>query len=183
LAIADLRLSIEEIRGGQMAEDIKVALQVLQQAMKIEEEGRRFYLAAAERTQSPAGQTLFRQLAQDEEEHYRLLKGQFDALSEGEPWVDYPQAAKRVATLQPIFPRSPADFQKAVDPHATDLEALWTALGTESNSYDLYRRAAEEVQSPEAKGMYRYLANVERKHYNLLLANYQTLMNTGVWPV
>lgn len=90
-----------------MPEDVKVTLQVLQQAMKIEQDGRQFYLAAAERTQSPAGQTLFRQLAKDEEEHYRLLKGQFDALSEGQPWVDYPQAAKRVAALQPIFPSSP----------------------------------------------------------------------------
>jgi rubrerythrin len=166
-----------------MPEDVKVTLQVLQQAMKIEQEGRQFYLAAAERTQSPAGQTLFRQLAKDEEEHYRLLKGQFDVLSEGKSWVDYPQAAKRVAALKPVFPSSPEAFQKAVGPHASDLEALWTALGTESNSYDLYRRAAQQVQSPAAKGMYRYLANVERNHYNLLLANYQTLMNSGLWPV
>jgi rubrerythrin len=164
-----------------MPDDVKVALQVLQQAMKIEQDGRQFYLAAAERTQSPAGQTLFRQLAKDEEEHYRLLKGQFDVLSEGEPWVDYPQTAKRMAALKPIFPSSPEAFQKAVGPKATDLEALWTALGTESNSYDLYRRAAEQVQSPAAKGMYRYLANVERNHYNLLLLNYQTLANMGYW--
>jgi rubrerythrin len=166
-----------------MPNDVTAALQALQQAMKIEQDGRQFYLAAAERTKNPTGQTLFRQLAKDEEEHYRLLKGQFDALNDGKPWVAYPQAATDVADLKPIFPSSPEAFQKAVGPHATDLEALWTAMGTESNSYDLYRRAAEQVQSPAAQGMYRYLANFERNHYNLLLLNYQTLMNTGVWPV
>jgi len=55
------------------------------------------------------------------------------------------------------------------------------ALENEVKSYDLYRGAADAAKVAAAKEMYTWLAAAELTHYNLLMANYESLVDRGGW--
>ena len=69
-----------------------VALQALRQAMRLEEDGYRFYTAAAERTADPRGKEMFLSLADDEKLHLRIVRDQYQALSGGQGWLFFSEA-------------------------------------------------------------------------------------------
>ena len=66
-------------------------LTILTQAMRLEEQGREFYLRAAERSEDPETATMFRTLASDEMHHYNYLERQYNALAGGGAWVPIPE--------------------------------------------------------------------------------------------
>jgi len=159
-----------------------VALTALNKAIELEIQGQRFYLEAAERTTNPKGAEMFRSLAGDEAIHERILRRQLDALTQGEGWVLPDGVAEVKADLTtPLFPENEKEFQKAVQPDASDLDALLFALQIENESFDLYRELAQTTDDPNGKHMYEYLANAERGHFEQLMLNYEHLSTVGSW--
>ena len=73
-----------------MTKEIDTALAILKRAMQIEQEGREFYMKAAQTTRDEKGQNTFRALASDEESHLRLIKRQHDALTSESMWISSP---------------------------------------------------------------------------------------------
>ena len=82
---------------------------------------------------------------------------------------------------KPLFPPEGHDFDKVIDPKASDLDALLFALQIENESYELYRKAADEVADPAGKAMYELLATEARTHFDILMLNYEHLASTGSW--
>ena len=74
-----------------MAETMR-ALEVLARGMRLEEDGRRFYLKAAEEATDPKGKEMFLSLADDERLHYDFIKRQHDSLKREGGWVIVPEA-------------------------------------------------------------------------------------------
>jgi len=158
------------------------ALAALDQAIDLEIEGQRFYLEAAERCTNPKGAEMFRSLADDEVVHERILRRQLEAVNKGEGWVLPEGVAEVKADLTtPLFPEGEEAFQKAVQPDASDLDALLFALQIENESFNLYRELARTTENPNGKRMYEYLANAERGHFEQLMLNYEHLSTTGSW--
>jgi rubrerythrin len=58
------------------------------QAMKIEQNSIDFYLDRAEQIQDPGQKALFRQLAREEQKHYRLLSGLADFVNRPKTWLE-----------------------------------------------------------------------------------------------
>jgi rubrerythrin len=56
-----------------------------------------------------------------------------------------------------------------------------TGLDIENKSYDLYRSQAESVKDPVALKLYEFLAGQERTHFDLLMANYEAMVQFGGW--
>jgi rubrerythrin len=161
----------------------EVALRALRQAMRLEEEGYQFYTEAAERTADPRGEETFLSLADDEKLHLRIVRDQYEALSEGEGWLSFSDELelKPVDVDQPLFPPERKAVEKAIGPEATDVEALLLAMQKENESYELYRKAAGETADPAGKDMYQRLASYERTHFDILMLNYEHLMSSGSW--
>lgn len=166
------------------------ALTALNQAIELEIEGQRFYLEAAECTTNPKGAEMFRSLADDEVIHERILRRQLDALTQGEGWVPVlstveglPEGLAEVTAnfAALIFPDSEKVCEEAVRPDDSDLDALLFALQIENKSFELYREMIEKTTDPNGKRMYKYLANAERGHFELLMLNYEHLSTTGSW--
>jgi rubrerythrin len=158
------------------------ALVALNRAIELEVKGQRFYLEAAERTTNPKGAEMFRSLADDEVIHERILRRQLDALTQGEGWMVPEGVAEVKADLTTsLFPEDEEAFQKAVQPDASDQDALLFALQIENESFDLYRDLAQTTDNPNGKRMYEYLANAERGHFELLMLNYEHLSTVGSW--
>ena len=182
------------------------ALTALNQAIELEVKGQRFYLEAAERTTNAKGVEMFCSLADDEAIHERILRRQLDALSKGEGWVSVlsPLISLRTSTVEglpggvaevkadlttplrqaqdtALFPEGEEAFQKAVQPDASDLDALLFAMQIENESFNLYREMAEKTDDPNGKRMYEYLTDAERGHFEQLMLNYEHLSTAGSW--
>jgi rubrerythrin len=158
------------------------ALQALHTALTLEQDGRRFYSSAAERTSEPKGKAMFRALADDEVLHAKVIQGQIDSLTRQGGWVLPEGIGEAAADLDtPLFPEGTAAFQDAVRSDASDMDALLFALKLENDSFDLYVEQAKAVQDPNARRVYEYLADAERTHFDLLMLNYESLSTAGIW--
>jgi rubrerythrin len=165
-----------------MAKETNAALQALNKALKLEQDGRQFYVQAAERTVDDRGSAMFRSLADDEVLHADIIQRQIDALAAGQGWI-LPQgvAAVEVDLESPLFPKGQEGLKKAVRPDASDLDALLFGLQIENDTFNLYAEQAQAAQDSNARRMYEYLAAAERTHFNLLMLNYESLSGNTGW--
>jgi len=149
-----------------------VALQALRQAIRLEQDGYKFYPEAAERTADPRGQEMLHFLADDEKLHLRIVQDQYEALSAGKGWVSFPEAVERrpepdfgelsravegektIDLDKPLFAPEREALEKPIGVEASDTDALLFALQIENESYELYRKAATETADPTGKTMY-----------------------------
>ena len=148
--------------------------------MGLEQEGRNFYLKAAQTTKDKKGQELFKTLADDEGNHYNLLKSQSDALRKRGGWVVSPEVKKvKIDLSKPIFPRGIEALKKKVTEQSDDKDALLFGLDIENKSYDLYRQA--NVTDATGKEMFAYLADQEMGHFNLLMQRFDKQFGPITW--
>jgi rubrerythrin len=165
-----------------MAEDVKAALGILERAMEIEQEGRQFYLKAAQNTQDQKGQEMFAVLADDEQKHYELIQRQYTSLTREGNWVGLPEIEPVEIDLdKPLFPKDEESLEKAVKIKSSDWDALMFGLRIEMKSYDLYREAALQTEDPLGKQMFEFLAGQEQSHYDVLTMRYDFLFGPISW--
>lgn len=158
------------------------ALQALSQALKLEQQGRAFYLQAAEETVDAKGKALFLSLADDEVKHAEMIQRQLHALEGNGAYVLLPDLdVKPIDLGKELFPpeRKKVDERIGVDPR--EIDALHVAIDNEIQSYNLYKKAAQETTDETGKQMYLWLADAEVGHFNLLMSNYESLVSMGGW--
>lgn len=165
-----------------MASQIETALKALEEGKCLEQEGQEFYRKAAEQTESEKGREVFRSLIRDEVMHERLIQRQIDSLSSEGRWVELPEAVGAHCDLsEDIFPKGREGLEKAVKADTAETEALIMALEFETKGYDMYRRAAKAMTEAAGREMYEFLATQERAHFDLLMANYESMVHYGGW--
>lgn len=165
-----------------MTEGIKTALVILEQAMGIKHEGRQFYLKAAQTTQDQKGQEMFATLANDELQHYNLIKRQQGTLTSEGSWVGSAEVKPLGVDLdRPLFPGGREALEKAATIKSSDWDTLLFGLDIEIKSYDLYRRAASEIENPLGKQMFEFLVGQEESHFNVLMMRYDALFGPASW--
>jgi len=150
-------------------------LSVLTQAMKLEKEGKEFYLKAADSTDDAEAREMFRTLANDEVNHYSYIERQYNLRKDGKDWVPIPEldGVPSVDAGAPIFPRGKqAPGSLADKPNLED--SLLFGLGAEIKSYELYSQSAKQSKNPDAKQMFSKLAAAERGHFDTLMMRYES---------
>jgi len=156
-----------------MTDDIKLCLEVLENAIAFEEEGMAFFQDRAANAPSTLERNLFNSLAKDEAGHKaHLIQMRDDLLREGTmdvlPAVDEDHMAdvRRIFTDAIEGAHDPYDFQNE------ELEILQGAMDVERRGYKLYSDAAAKVANPRAKAVFDHLAAEEQNHYSLLKNTY-----------
>jgi rubrerythrin len=158
------------------------ALKALSQALRLEQEGRAFYLQAAERTADAQGRAMFLSLADDERQHAEMIQVQLHGIEGEGVYVLLPDvSAAPIDVGAKLFPPERQALEAKVGDQAGDLQALFLALENEIKSFDLYVKAAQETDDAAGKQMYRWLAGAERIHFNLLMSNYESMAEKGSW--
>jgi rubrerythrin len=139
---------------------------VLQKALAMEDEGRNYYLAAAERITFHLGRRTFEALAADEAIHKSRIIAIHDLLATGGAWGDgeVPAAA---ATAGPSLFAEAMGKVKALKPETGDIEALDRALDLEKASWTYYDGLAKE-STGSATLFFRKLADEENIHFRLV---------------
>jgi len=164
-----------------MAADGK-AMDALSQALKLEQDGYAFYHRALERVQDATCREMLISLADDEKVHEAMIARQMQALREEGGFVVVPGAVPGDADLSArLFPPDPARASKKVGSLSTELEVIQMALEIEVDSYDYYRQASEASDDPEGRLVFRWLAEAEQTHFNLLMSNYEAINQRATW--
>jgi len=158
------------------------AYTALSRALKLEQDGLRFYLRAVRQTADEKGRAMFKSLADDERMHLDMIKRQLHALgAEGSyvllPDIDVPD----IDLEEKLFPPEREQVEAKIGMEPGELDALHLALDNENKSYALYVAAAQETDDEAGKQIYLWLADAERTHFNLLMSNYTSLVSTGGW--
>jgi rubrerythrin len=161
-------------------EDTSLAIELVKRAMAIETEGLNFYLEAAQTTANDKGKEVFKTLANDEGNHFNLLKTQYDTLKGNGVWAVTHDLPKINADLsKPLFPRGLDALKQKVNDKSSDMDALLFGMDIEMKSYDLYSQA--KVEDAAAKRLFSYLAGQEMGHFNLLMQRFDSTFGPITW--
>ena len=154
----------------------KSVMEALKLAAHKEQDARKFYLESAERVQDACGRAMFVSLADEELNHLKMVQRQYESLAGGKGWVDFAEAA---ATGRFKALKARKSLKKPVEASTSEADALLLAIQMENDSYELYAQQAKTVTSPARKQMYRYLAQAEQRHFDILMLNYENMITTG----
>ncbi len=163
-------------------QNVNQALSALSRALKLEQEGRAFYLKAAEETLDAKCEETLRSLADDERLHAEMIQRQLHEIEGGGAYVLLPDLqVEAVDVGQKLFPPEREAIREKIDVDSNILDILHVALENEIKSYDLYCENVSETDDSAGKQMYTWLAQAEMTHFNLLMTNYQSIVSGGGW--
>jgi rubrerythrin len=143
------------------------SLDALSLAIYNEQSAFDFYTKLTDIIKNPSGKEKFKFLASDEKRHRELLEKHYTKISGGKEF--------------PFDPNKVKIIQVEVNDNTTASEALDIGIKAEKEAYQFYSRSAESSKDPEAKKMFLMLAGEEDKHYNVLMAEKQALINQFYW--
>ena len=160
-----------------MDAEVERAIGALRMAMRIEQNGYRFYRRAAGETNDPKAKAFFTGLAEDEVAHEAVLRTRLRALEEDGAWLpvaedEWPTGGPR-SGAEPIF--SQKRLEEGVSDYTSELSALRMAYLIEKNAVEFYNKAARETTDPAGRAMYEDLAAWEKVHQRVLEEEYRFL--------
>ena len=136
-------------------------MNIFEFAMKMEEDGRKFYLEHAATAPSPELKKILEELAEDERKHYEIFK----ALSEGLP-AEYEEAKKTkiLQSVKNVFESLRAEKKEYT--FAAEAQKIWEqAREVEEKAEKFYREKANEVDDDKQKNILNRIADEEHKHW------------------
>ena len=152
-------------------------MNVFEYAMKMETDGRQFYLDSAAKISSPELKKVLLELADDELKHFNLFK----ALRDGQK-AEYKQSEKTtiLATVKNVFEELKSanqDFK-----FSSDSTKLWEqARDVEKKSETFYREKSAEVTHANEKAILNSIADEEHRHWVTLDNVIQFLSRPKTW--
>lgn len=154
-------------------------VRILKSAIEVENNGYATFSKFAKQTQDENGRRIFERLAKDELEHRAILEKQLKAVSEGAGWESVHIPKSEVEQLLPTV----RDKEKRLKGESGlgEMEALNTALDLERKTAAFFREKSEEVDNPKAKDLFTRLAEWEDAHFELIMAELDSIKNTGMW--
>ncbi len=150
-------------------------LNALAVALNNELRERKFYLANAERTSNSVGKVMFRQIGDDELEHYERLKHLHDAWAKAKKWPDTVPLRVKSTVVRDALKDMVRNVEKAGPGDVDDLQAIRTALNFEAWGEKYYADLRDEVSDPQEKEFFDLLSKMEREHF-LSLKDLEELM-------
>ena len=152
-------------------------MNVFEHAMKMEEDGRAYYVEQAQKTSIPALKKILLELADDELKHYNLFKAMRDSQK-----AEYQEAGATtiIATTKNVFDTLKAEQGDQALP--SDPISVWEhARQVEKDSEAFYREKAGETDDPGQKTVWIRIADEEHRHYAALDNVIQFLSKPSQW--
>lgn len=125
-----------------------------------------FYTNLSKTIKNESGKEKFKFLASDEKRHRQLLE-------------DYYKKITRQAF--PFDPQKVKKVQVEVRDNTSASEALDIGIKAEKEAFEFYNKSAKTTSDPDAKKMFLMLAEQEDRHFNILMAEKQALIDQFYW--
>jgi len=163
----------------------KKDLKILQAAIKMEEDGRRFYLKSSKTAKNAVAKKLLTSLADQELIHIERIKEISYGLKEDLDWNDFAKTITKDAKkkLSLVFKPLSAAEKKKLKADPSNLAAITIAMEKETKSYDYYDKQARSTNIRIAKVFFERLKKEEERHYELLEEAYSLLSDSASWFV
>jgi rubrerythrin len=160
-------------------------LKILQAAVKMEEDGRKFYLKSAKASKNAVAKKLLVSLADQELIHIERIKEISQGLKGEKDWGDFAKTISRDAKkkLALVFRPLSASEKKKLKADPSNLEAITIAMKKETKSYDYYDKQSKVTDIRIAKVFFDRLKKEEEHHYELLEEAYSLLSDSVSWFV
>jgi len=159
------------MKEGDMEKKTFEALQAaeaLHAAIKFEEDGRTFFLAANQKTEEKFGKSIFLSLADAELDHIERIKEIYDSLSKLGEWPNTPSLFSPKKPLKNIFEEAMEEIDRNVKPTTGESEAVKLGIQYEEKGLKLYTDLSNVASYWLEKKFYNQLGNEERGHMLLL---------------
>ena len=155
--------------------DSNAVLKILKQAMESEKEGYEFYIQASTITKDPKGKEMFKYLARDETDHFKILEDAYNRLKGGEGkgsnTIGHKQKEKGFLI----------DSSLLLKVDSGDLKALNIAMKIEEEAQEFYAKSAEKAKHSDVRDIFLKLSDMEKNHYDLLKYEHDSLIRSGFW--
>jgi len=145
--------------------DTKERLNALEVALNNEMKEREFYLKNAERTKNALGKAMFKQIADDELEHYERLKQLKIEWEKKGIWPETLPLIVKETDIKEILTKFLQKGGQTAASDDDDLQAIRTAIDFEQKGAEFYRRLRDAVTDKKEKDFFDLLATIEYEHY------------------
>ncbi len=145
-------------------------------AMNGEVEAKEFYHSAAAKAQSDAGKKFFRELADFEQHHFEKIKRIVESRASGMKLETYRPKLK----IKDIRPEVAGEFE----PNKNEIaDVLMLGIKAEMTAQTRYQKIAEQIDDRIGTEIFKNLAEDERRHHDLLEAQFYHISNKGtiIW--
>ena len=153
-------------------------LQILQLAIKMEQDGKKFYHRVSRESQHKLGQTLLERLAAEEDIHRQQFEKIYEAISEKEAWPKTDFHPNKGQVIRTVFAQAAKETHPST---ATEQDAIKVAIDMENQSYELYKTQSKSATSNGEKTFFEALAGEERGHQIALNDYLEYLENPADW--
>jgi len=160
---------------------MKNRLNALEVALNNEMREREFYLKNAERTNNPAGKTMFQQIAAEELEHYERLKQLAEIWGKQQKWPETIPLKVKQTTVSAILKDMVKKVSSLPKGDEDDLKSLETAINFEAKSFEFYAKLRDDCIDSREKDFFNLLSNIEREHYISLKDTQELMTDPGSW--
>ena len=156
-------------------------IKVLQLAVQMEEDGKKFYQKASRKSSNKLAKELFRHLANEEDVHRKKFVEIYKALKRGQNWPEVGAPSAKGEKIKSLFAEATKALGRTFKVAESELEAIKIAMDMEVRSYNLYHSRSAESTLPVEKQFYKTLAGEERGHHLALLDSYEYLSDPAGW--
>jgi len=159
-----------------MTENIKKEIDdLLVEAMNSEVEAKKFYLGASQKAQSSTGKKFFQELADFEQHHYDKVKEIIESRNKGLKLESFKSKTQK---------KVKSEVEGEFEPNKTEIsDVLTLGIKAEKAAQERYIKIADQINDPQGKEIFKNLAEDERRHHDLLEAQFYHISNKGtiIW--
>ncbi len=137
--------------------------EIIDTAVRLEEDGRSFYLEAASKASNPAVREVLASLAKDEENHIEWIRNTLGVEKSARELNE-----ETYGRVKHIFAQAPEGTKEAFQAARDDLKPLRLALEMEQKTWKAYQDWAGEVEGADLQALLLKLVEVEKFHERLL---------------
>lgn len=164
-----------------MATEQAKTLKALRIAVKMEIDGKEYYLKTSQTSSSTMGEKLLRSLSKAEDAHRQKFIDIYEAIRDKKAWprTNLKSSAK---SLQTIFAKATKRTASARTLEG-ELDAVKLAMKMENKTLDFYTSQAAKATGETEKSFYKTIAAEEREHHMVLQNYYEFLKDPAGWFV
>ncbi|MGC9323656.1 MAG: ferritin family protein [Desulfomonilia bacterium] len=159
----------------------KERLNALEVALNNEMNEREFYLKHAERTKNPVGKAMFKEIADDELEHYQRLKELHEKWEKKEQWPQTVPLTVKKTNIKDVLTGMIKNVEAQAESDDDDITAISIATEFEAKGSEFYARLRDSVTDEKEKSFFDLLARIEREHYLSLKDTEEYLKDPESW--
>ncbi len=140
-------------------------MEILKTALLLERRGKTFYTKVAEQATDPDVQEIFEIMAEEEDEHIKILSEQFSHYKQHQRFKEVKLPKGSADTASEILSEKIKDKISAASYEAA---AISSAIDMETRAIKIYTERAAQATDPDEKKFYQWLADFEKGHHQIL---------------